>query len=162
MKRPPRIGVSGAGDATATEVEVATRLGAALARRGAVVVCGGLGGVMTACARGAHEAGGLTIGILPGADAGAANPWITVPVVTDMGHARNVILVHSAEALVAVGGSYGTLSEVALALKIGVPVAALGSWQPERAGHPPPPITVLDDPEAAAAWAITAAARTRG
>jgi len=150
----PRIAVSGAGSPDAAAMRAAEQLGAALAERDAIVLCGGLGGVMEACARGAAQAGGLTVGILPGADAAAANPWISVPVVTAMGHARNVILVHSAEALVAVAGSYGTLSEVALALKIGVPVASLDSWHPRRAGHPEPPITTFTEPEAAADWAI--------
>jgi hypothetical protein len=161
---PYRIAVSGGGEnadpGLAAAMAAAERLGAALARAGALILTGGLGGVMTAAARGACAAGGLTIGILPGARAAEANPWITIPIVTDLGHARNVVLVHTAEALVAVGGSYGTLSEIALALKIGVPVAVLGSWDLARPGHPPPPVHVAADPEAAAAWAV-AAARAR-
>ncbi len=161
-REPPlRIAVSGAGagddPGLANAMTLAEQLGAALARAGAVVVTGGLGGVMTAAARGAREAGGQTIGILPGACAADANPWITIPIVTDLGHARNVILVHTAEALVAVGGSYGTLSEIALALKIGVPVAALGSWEMAREGHEAPPIHTFAESGAAAAWAIAAA-----
>jgi len=160
--RPLRIGVSGAGGGGGTSdddlaLAAARIVGEMVARAGAVLVTGGLGGVMAAAARGATEAGGLTVGILPGERAGDANPWITIPVVTDLGHARNVILVHTAEALVAIGGSYGTLSEVALALKIGVPVAAVGSWRMERAGHAAPPIATFDDPAAAAAWALDAA-----
>jgi hypothetical protein len=162
---PLRIAVSGAGASDdpglAAATLLAVRLGAALARAGAIVVTGGLGGVMEAAARGAREAGGLTIGILPGAAAADANPWISVPIVTDLGHARNVILVHTAEALVAVGGSYGTLSEIALALKIGVPVAALASWEMVRPGHEKPPVHIFPSPEAAAAWAIAAAAERR-
>jgi uncharacterized protein (TIGR00725 family) len=158
MERAVRIGVSGAGDPTPDEYRIARELGAELARRGAVVVCGGLGGVMEASARGAHEVGGLTVGILPGARAADANPWIAVPIVTDMGHARNVILVRSAQVLVAVGGSYGTLSEVALALKMKIPVASLASWRPLRAGHPEPPISSFDDPVSAAEWAVARAA----
>jgi uncharacterized protein (TIGR00725 family) len=158
---PLRIAVSGAGASDDPELgdatRLAARLGAALARAGAIVVTGGLGGVMEAAARGAHEAGGLTIGILPGPSAIDANPWISVPIVTDLGHARNVILVHTAEAVIAVGGSYGTLSEIALALKIGVPVGTLGSWEMARPGHEKPPIHTFSEPEAAAAWAIAAA-----
>ena len=161
---PLRIAVSGAGASDdpglANAMAIAERLGAALAQGGAVVVTGGLGGVMTAAARGARAAGGLTIGILPGARAAGANPWITIPIVTDLGHARNAILVHTAEALVAVGGSYGTLSEIALALKIGVPVAGLGSWEMARPGHEAPPMHTFVEPDAAAAWAL-AAARAR-
>jgi uncharacterized protein (TIGR00725 family) len=162
---PLRIAVSGAGASDDPGLpaarELAARLGAALARGGAVVVTGGLGGVMSAAARGAQEAGGVTIGILPGDTASDANPWISIPVVTDLGHARNVVLVHTAEALVAVGGSYGTLSEVALALKIGLPVAAIRSWELDRPGHPVPALTRFDDAEEAAAWAIAAARRRR-
>jgi uncharacterized protein (TIGR00725 family) len=165
--RPLRIGVSGAGGAQGAGADdaalaAARVVGETIARAGAVLVTGGLGGVMEAAARGAAEAGGMTVGILPGERAGDANPWIAIPVVTDLGHARNVILVHTAEALVAVGGSYGTLSEIALALKIGVPVAAVGSWKVERAGHAAPPIATFDDPKAAANWALEAARRARG
>jgi SLOG-like protein len=99
-----------------------------------VLVCGGLGGVMEAASRGAARAGGTVVGLLPGFDAGDANRWVTVPIVTGMDQARNVILVRSCDAVIAVGGRYGTLSEVALALKLGKPVVGLGTWrlaQPE-------------------------------
>jgi hypothetical protein len=159
--RPLRIGISGGGDEADTHaLELAARLGAALARAGAVVVCGGLGGVMRAAAEGAVAAGGLTIGILPGPRAADANPWITIPIVTDLGHARNVVLVQTAEALVAIRGSHGTLSEIALALKIGVPVAAIDSFEAHRADHPPLAVERCGGPEEAAAWAL-AAARAR-
>jgi uncharacterized protein (TIGR00725 family) len=162
-ERPLRIGVSGAGTSEGEEAALAAArvVGREVARAGAVLVCGGLGGVMAEAARGAREAGGVTVGILPGEQAGEANPWITIPVVTGLGHARNVLLVHTSEALVAIGGSYGTLSEVALALKIGVPVAAVGSWRMARAGHPEPPVFAFDDPAAAAAWALAEARRRR-
>jgi uncharacterized protein (TIGR00725 family) len=160
--RPLRIGISGGGDDADTRaLEIAGRLGSLLARAGAVVVCGGLGGVMRAAAEGARDAGGLTIGILPGACAGDADPSIVIPVVTDLGHARNVVLVHTSEALVAVRGSYGTLSEIALALKIGVPVAAVDSFDAGRVGHPPPPIVRCVGAEDAAAWALDAARARR-
>lgn len=158
---PLRIGVSGGAAADAGTLAIATALGAALARHDAVLICGGLGGVMAACCHGAREAGGLTVGILPGARPGDANRWVMLPVVTDLGHARNVVLVHTVEALIAVGGSYGTLSEVALALKIGVPVAALASWVPRRAGHPEPPIAIVQTVDEAAGWALEAAAERR-
>jgi uncharacterized protein (TIGR00725 family) len=106
----------------------AEAVGAELARRGAVVVCGGLGGVMEAACRGAKGAGGTTLGILPGSDRSAANEWVDVAVATGLGEARNVLLVRASDALVAVGGGYGTLSEVALALKTQRPVIGLDTW----------------------------------
>lgn len=158
-----RIGVSGEGGNAVDEgtLEAARVVGEAVARAGAVLVTGGLGGVMLAAARGAHEAGGLTMGILPGDRAAAANPFIAIPVVTNLGHARNVVLVHTSEALLAIGGSYGTLSEVALALKVGVPVGVVGSWTFARTGHVPPPVEVFDDTAAAVAWALAAAQQAR-
>jgi len=93
-----------------------------------VLVCGGLGGVMEAACRGARDAGGRTVGILPGADRSAANRFVDVAIPTGLGEARNALVVRSADALVAVGGGYGTLSEIALALKAGKPVVGLDSW----------------------------------
>jgi uncharacterized protein (TIGR00725 family) len=106
----------------------AEAIGEGIASAGAVLVCGGLGGVMEASARGAKRKGGLTVGILPGDEFCEANPFIDVRVVTGFGHARNVVVVRSSHALIALPGEYGTLSEIALALKIGVPVVGLGSW----------------------------------
>lgn len=123
------IGVIGAADATEGGYEKAYEVGRLLAERGAVLVCGGLGGVMEAASRGCYEAGGEVIGILPGASAAAANPYVTHPVVTAMGHARNVILVQTAVALIAIEGGYGTLSEIAIARKLGKPLVLLDSWQ---------------------------------
>jgi uncharacterized protein (TIGR00725 family) len=94
-----------------------------------MVVTGGLGGVMEAACRGAHEAGGTTIGILPGTERSDANPFVDVAIPTGMGEARNALVVRSADALIAIGGAYGTLSEVALALKAGKRVAGLGTWE---------------------------------
>lgn len=107
---------------------VAEEVGRRLARAGAVVVCGGLGGVMAAACRGAAGVGGVTVGLLPGDDRSAANEWVGVPVATGLGEGRNVLVVRTSDALVAVGGAYGTLSEVALALKAGKVVAGLGTW----------------------------------
>ena len=105
----------------------------------AVLVCGGLGGVMEAACRGASEAGGVSIGILPGSDRGAANRFVEVAIPTGLGEARNAFVVRSADAVVAVGGGYGTLSEIAFALKAGKPVIGLGSWEIEgvRAAESP-------------------------
>jgi uncharacterized protein (TIGR00725 family) len=125
----PYVAVVGAGDASDAELEAAETVGRELARRGAVVVCGGLGGVMAAACRGAASAGGLTVGILPGADRSAANEWVRVAIPTGLGEVRNALVVRAADAVVGVGGAYGTLSEIALALKRGIPVVGLGTWE---------------------------------
>ena len=104
---------------------MAEAVGREIARRGAVLVCGGLGGVMEAAAKGATEAGGVVLGLLPGPDKASANPYVTLPVPTNMGHARNVIIAHTADALIAVEGEYGTLSEAAIGLKLGKQVFVL-------------------------------------
>ncbi|OLN31006.1 hypothetical protein DVDV_0128 [Desulfovibrio sp. DV] len=127
-QRPRRVSVIGAGTCDPALYETARTLGALLADSGFTVVCGGLGGVMTAVCQGAKEAGGDTIGILPGDDAAAANPFVDVPVVTGLGIARNVLVVKNGEATVAVSGGAGTLSEIGLALKIGRPVVVLGHF----------------------------------
>ena len=126
---PAYIAVAGAGDASPAMLERAAEVGALLARRGAVLVTGGLGGVMEAACRGACEAGGTTLGLLPGSDRGAANPWVTVAVATGLGELRNGLVVRSADAVIAIGGAYGTLSEIALALKAGTRVVGLGTWE---------------------------------
>ncbi|MGH7474793.1 MAG: TIGR00725 family protein [Longimicrobiales bacterium] len=126
MAEPPlRIAVCGAGRAAGPILAEALAVGGALGRAGAIVLCGGLGGVMEAVAQGASDAGALTVGILPGPDAGAANPHIALPLPTGMGETRNALLVRMAEAVIAIGGEWGTLSEVALAMKIGRPVVLL-------------------------------------
>jgi uncharacterized protein (TIGR00725 family) len=108
-------------------------VGRELAGRGAVLVCGGLGGVMEAACRGAKEAGGTTVGILPGADRAAANEFVDIAIPTGLGEARNALVVRAADALIAVGGGYGTLAEIALALKAGKRVVTLDSWEIEGA-----------------------------
>ncbi|MGH3118400.1 MAG: TIGR00725 family protein, partial [Gaiellales bacterium] len=122
------VAVVGPGDADPSAEERAAALGKSLAQAGAVVVCGGLGGVMAAACRGAREAGGTTVGILPGGDRTEANPWVEVALATGLGEARNALVVRAADAVVAVAGGYGTLSEIALALKMGKPVIGLGTW----------------------------------
>jgi len=119
------VAVIGGGEADSKVAALACEVGRELARRGAVVVCGGLGGVMEAAARGVQEAGGVSIGILPDPDRRRANPYLTYTIPTNLGHARNMLIVHSADAVIAVGGSYGTISEAAIALKLGTPVVAL-------------------------------------
>jgi uncharacterized protein (TIGR00725 family) len=127
----PYIAVVGAGDATEQLEWAAEEVGAGLAEAGAVVVTGGLGGVMEAACRGAKSRRGPTLGILPGTDRGAANGWVDIAVPTGMGEMRNALIVRSADALVAIGGGPGTLSEIALALKGGKPVVGLASWDIE-------------------------------
>lgn len=128
MPQPHRIGVIGAGQATSAVCAQAREVGRRIAERGAILVCGGLGGVMEAAAQGAKEQGGITVGILPGCDAQEANRYIDIPIVTGMSHARNLLIVRTAEVLIALSGEYGTLSEIALALKIGKPVIGLETW----------------------------------
>lgn len=125
----PYVAVVGPGEATAGEQETAQAVGRALAERGAIVVCGGLGGVMAAACRGAASGGGLTVGILPGTDRAAANEWVAVAIPTGLGELRNGLVVRAADAVIAVGGAHGTLSEIALALKIGIPVIGLRTWE---------------------------------
>jgi len=122
------IGVIGTSGADRRAARDAYEVGRLIARRGAVMICGGLTGVMEAAARGAREEGGLTIGVLPGDDPRQANPYIDIPIVTGMGYARNIIIVRSARAVIAIGGSYGTLSEIAYALNLRVPLIGLGTW----------------------------------
>jgi hypothetical protein len=122
--RPCRapIAVIGTRDASEAELAIATALGRGLADLGVVVLCGGLVGVMTAVARGAAEAGGTVVGVLPDGDWRTANPWVTIPIATGLGVARNAIIARAALALVAVGAGYGTLSEIAFGLQFGKPV----------------------------------------
>ena len=116
-------------------LDLAEEVGRELARRGVMVVCGGLAGVMEAVCRGAKAEGGTTIGILPGRAAGEANAYVDIPIVTTMGYARNVIVVHTGAAAIAVGGAYGTLSEISHALADGVPVVGLKSWPLTTSGE---------------------------
>lgn len=123
-----QVSVCGPHEATAEEVRLAERVGELLARAGVTVVCGGRGGVMAAVCRGAKRAGGTTIGILPGLDPHEANEWVDIPICTGLGEARNAVVVAAGRVVIAVGGGLGTLSEIALALKLGRPVLALRSW----------------------------------
>ena len=123
------VAVCGPGEASPAAIAAAEAVGGELARRGAVAVTGGLGGVMEAASRGARQAGGVTLGILPGSDRAAANAWVSVAVATGMGELRNGLVVRAADAVIAVHGGYGTLSEIALALKLGRRVVGLGTWE---------------------------------
>jgi len=124
-----QIAVIGNGQAGMRECEAAATTGRLIAESGAVLVCGGLGGVMEAACRGAREAGGTTAGILPGTEGG--NPYLSIVIRTGLGRARNVLVVQSADAVIAIGGKYGTLSEIAIALNAGKPVYGIGTWDIE-------------------------------
>jgi len=122
------IAVIGGNQCSPQEARLAEEVGRELARRGAILVCGGLGGVMEAACRGASSEGGITIGILPGDSRQAANPYVQIPIVTGLGYARNLAVVKSAQAVIAIDGSYGTLSEISHALQSGIPVIGLNTW----------------------------------
>jgi uncharacterized protein (TIGR00725 family) len=153
------IGASDADEHTCARAEAA---GAAVARHDAVLVSGGLGGVMEAACRGAHTAGGTAIGILPGAERAAANEFVDVAIPTGMGEARNALVVRCADAIVAIGGGYGTLSEIALALRDGKPVVGLDTWELRRDGLPVDAIALAETPDRAVDLAMTLAAAARG
>lgn len=145
-----QIAVIGAGACDKDTGILAEAVGHEIARRGGVLICGGLGGVMEAASRGAQQAGGVTLGILPGAVSREANPYISIKVATNLGHARNILIAHSADVLIAVSGGYGTLSEIAIALKIGKPVVVLNSWEPGS------DVIIADNPEDAVSKAFAA------
>jgi uncharacterized protein (TIGR00725 family) len=152
------VAVIGAASCAPAEAEIAETVGRVLAQGGATVVCGGRGGVMEAACRGAHSAGGLTVGILPGDDASAANPFVDVVIATGLGEARNAIVARTARAVVAIGGRYGTLSEIAFALKRGLPVVGIKTWElATPGGDPSLPIVYVDDPVEAARRALALA-----
>ena len=134
MTRPLVIAVIGEGDPTPEIAALAEAVGVEIASAGAVLVCGGLGGVMEAACRGAHRKGGVSIGILPGVRPGDANPHVTYPIPTGLGHVRNILVVRAAQAVIAIGGKYGTLSEIAFANVEGVRVIGLHTWELRRDG----------------------------
>jgi uncharacterized protein (TIGR00725 family) len=136
MENKKIIAVIGASNASEVEIEAAEEVGRQLAKRDAIVVCGGLGGVMEAACRGASSEGGLTIGILPGDNRRDANKYVQIPIVTGMGYARNVVVAKSAQAAIAVGGSYGTLSEISHALQSGIPVIGINTWSLSKGDKP--------------------------
>ena len=140
------IAVIGGNQATAEEASLAEEVGRELARRGAVLVCGGLGGIMEAACRGAASEGGLTIGILPGNSSEAANPYVRIPIVSGAGYARNIAVVKSAQAVIAIGGSYGTLTEIAYALQSNIPVIGLKTWAISQNDQIDNSIVAADDP----------------
>jgi len=161
MKRAPYVAVVGASAGTPSELALGETVGRLLAERGAVLVCGGMGGVMEAAAGGAINAGGTTVGILPTASRLDANPYLTIAVATGMGEARNAIVVRTADVVIAVHGEYGTLSEIALALKMGKHVVGLGTWELVREGTAVNAIVRASSAEDAVAKALQLAAAAR-
>ena len=155
------VAVIGGSTCSAEDARVAEAVGHGLASRGVALVCGGLGGVMEAACRGAKSAGGLTVGILPGDDRRSANPYVDVPVITGMGHARNAIVVKTAQAVIAIDGSYGTLSEIAVALQDGIAVIGLGTWALSLRGQADQFIIQARGAEEAVEKAIAAAGKGR-
>jgi uncharacterized protein (TIGR00725 family) len=155
------VGVAAASAPDERVVALAEELGRHLAEAGAVVVCGGGGGAMTAVCRGAAAAGGTTVGLLPGSRRDEGNEHLTVALPTGLGEGRNVLLVRASDALVAVGGGFGTLSEIALALRTGVPVVGLATWTLALGGAPVEPFPQVDNAAEAARLAVTAAGNSR-
>ena len=156
MNQPIRIGVIGSATCDAEVAAVARQVGLAIGEAGAVLVCGGRGGVMQAAAEGAREAGGLTVGILPGDDPGGANPGIAIAIPTGLGDARNAVIVNSSDAVIAIAGAWGTLSEAAFCLKKEVPLIRL------RSGLPDLPVPTAESAEEAVEWALAKAREGRG
>ncbi len=154
--------IGGGGDVASAHTNLAEKVGHAVADAGAVLVCGGLGGVMEAACRGAQRAGGTTVGILPGDDRADANPHVDIAIATGLGEARNALVVRAADAVVAVAGEYGTLSEIALALKVGIPVVGLDTWELARAGETDDAIVRTGDPARAVELAVDLARSARG
>ncbi len=169
-ERALRIAVCAPGSASDEELVLAGALGRLLAVRGCTLVCGGLGGAMAAACRGAKEAGGVTVGILPGYDDRAANPWVDHVICTGLGQARNTLVAATGQALIAVGGGWGTLSEIALGLRLGRPVVLIGGWAEVFAAEPSRALiadlegTIIsaDTPEAAVEAAIAAVSPRAG
>jgi len=149
------IGVIGTSNCTSEIGNLAEEIGRGIAKAGATLVCGGLGGVMEYACKGAKSEGGTTLGILPGMDKNDANDYVDIPIVTGLSIARNLIIVHTADALIAVSGGYGTLSEIAFALNVGKPVIALHTWVLEDAGKVDDELFLrVEDPKTAVELAI--------
>ena len=154
VNRKKFIAVIGSSQPSSEETQMAEVVGRELAKQGAIVVCGGLGGVMEAACKGASSEGGVTIGILPGDNRQAANPYVQIPIVTGIGYARNVAVVKSAQAVIAIGGSYGTLSEISHALQSGIPVIGLNTWSLSRNNQQDKSIILAQSPTEAVDKAI--------
>lgn len=162
MNRSPYIGVIGETDPAGDLFRLAEEVGGHLADAGAILVCGGMGGIMEAACRGAQSRGGVTIGILPGPHRGDGNRYLTYVLPTGLGYARNLLVVRASQALIAIGGRFGTLSEIAYAKIEGIPVVGLATWQLSRSGEPEDPILRAKTPREAAELALAAVGPGRG
>lgn len=151
------IAVIGGGQCSMDEAWLAEAVGRELARRGVILICGGLGGVMEAVCRGAAIESGVTVGILPGDDPNSANPYVQISIASGVGQARNLAVVKSAQAIIAIGGNYGTLTEIAFALKRGIPVVGLNTWSISRGGQEDKSIVQAEDAVDAVEKAISLA-----
>ena len=149
-----QVAVIGGAVCSVEEARFAEEVGRRLAQGGAVLICGGEGGVMEAACKGARAAGGTTVGILPGENRGSANPYVSILVVTGFGSGRNIIIIKSAQAVIAIGGGYGTLTEIGFALKANIPVIGLNTWSLSRNNQMDNSVIVTEDPVAAAELAI--------
>ena len=149
-----QIGVIGAGQCSLEIERLAEEVGREIAKKKALLICGGMGGVMEASARGAKKEGGVTIGILPGFSFEDANPFIDIPIVTGLSHARNVLVVRSSQVIIAVEGGYGTLSEIGIALKLRKPVVGLRTWDVSKK------ILTVETPEEAVQKAMSLIKKT--
>ena len=155
MKKKTIIGVIGSSSCSMSVSEIAFMIGMEIARRDAMLLCGGMGGVMESACKGAKEGGGITIGILPGDNKESANAYVDIPIVTGIGEARNVIIAHSADAIIAIAGRYGTLSEIAFALRFDVPVVGIATWNIDI------PILKAKNPKQAVDMALSAIQKTQ-
>lgn len=151
------IAVIGGSSYTVEEGKLAEEVGREIALKGAVLVCGGLGGAMEAACRGAYSQGGLTVGILPGSNPRDANPFVQIPIPTGLGYARNILVVQAAQAVIALCGNYGTLSEIAFALIKGIPVIGLNTWSLSKGGAEDKSIILAANPGDAVEKAMEAA-----
>ena len=156
------IGVLGPNETSVSQDATGREVGKRIAEAGAVLLCGGLGGMMQAAAEGAKAAGGRTVGILPGTDKSEANPFIDLALPTGLGAFRNALLVRACDAVIAVHGAYGTLSEMAFALRLGVPVIGLDSWSVSSGGRSDPGIHVAGSPQVAVDLAMQLAGSRGG
>lgn len=156
------IAVIGSNNPSRREIRIARDVGLQLARQGAILVCGGLGGVMAAACEGAQSAKGITVGILPGTDPSDANPHVQIAVATGVGYARNIAVVKSAGAVIAIGGRYGTLSEIAYALQSDIPVVGIATWSLSHGGQPDNAIVPVTDAAEAVRLAIKLATGGKG
>jgi uncharacterized protein (TIGR00725 family) len=155
VERAPVVSVIGAGVSTSEQSRLAEDIGRLLAENGAVLVCGGRGGVMEAACRGAQHAGGITVGLLPGGGVAEGNDYLTVAIPTGLGHARNALVATAGISVIAVGGGPGTLSEIGIALKTGRKVITLKSWSMQDSSGSPAGVLEAQSPEEAVALALS-------